>query len=105
MDDSRDKINLKAGRGLRNEDAKKNRDPSPEQRAQDRIPLGGNPRYQFLGLETKLKSSHHRERSSRARPMRLPGDQVFVIGHVSYVRKHSKLFAVLIAHAAINNYP
>ena len=54
MDDSRDKINLKAGRVLRNEDAKKNRDPSPEQRAQDRIPLGGNPRYQFLGLEIKL---------------------------------------------------
>ena len=37
-----------------NEDAKKKRDPGPEWRTQDRIPLGGNLRFQFLELETKL---------------------------------------------------
>jgi len=40
MDGSRDKLNL-AGRTSRG--WKKNRDPSPELRTQNRIPLGGNP--------------------------------------------------------------
>jgi len=41
MDGSRNKINLKVSRVLTG--MKKNRDPSPELRTQDRIPLGGNP--------------------------------------------------------------
>jgi len=42
MDGSSHKTNLKAGTASRNEDVKKKRDPGPEWRTQDRIPLGGN---------------------------------------------------------------
>jgi len=47
MDGSRNKINLKVSRVLTR---KKNRDPSPELRTQDRIPLGGNPPATIPGI-------------------------------------------------------